>query len=72
MSGVLAGQQLHKRNIEGNAEGREGANREKLTVKKIINNDFFFSPFMSVINWVGLKICKQHSSLGIEAYGSIR
>ena len=35
-------------------ETREGANREKLTVKKIINNEmfffFFFSPFMSLIN----------------------
>ena len=30
---------------------REGANREKLTVKKtIINNEIFFSPFMSLIN----------------------
>ena len=30
---------------------REGVNREKLTVKKIINNEmFFFSPFMSLIN----------------------
>ena len=26
---------------------REGVNREKLTVKKIINNEIFFSPFMS-------------------------
>ena len=37
------------------AKVREGANREKLTVKKIINNEmfffvFFFSPFMSLIN----------------------
>ena len=31
--------------------GREGVNREKLTVKKIINNEmFFFSPFMSLTN----------------------
>ena len=29
---------------------REGVNREKLTVKKIINNEFFFSPFASPIN----------------------
>ena len=30
---------------------REGVNREKLTVKKIINNEmFFFSPFMSLTN----------------------
>ena len=30
---------------------RAGVNREKLTVKKIINNEmFFFSPFMSLIN----------------------
>ena len=29
----------------------EGANREKLTVKKIINKEmFFFSPFMSLTN----------------------
>ena len=28
---------------------REGVNREKLTVKKIINNEMFFSPFMSLI-----------------------
>ena len=37
-----------------NARGvtREGVNREKLTVKKIINNEmfFFFSPFASLIN----------------------
>ena len=30
---------------------REGANREKLTVKKLIDNEmFFFSPFMSLTN----------------------
>ena len=29
---------------------REGVNRETLTVKKIINNEMFFSPFMSLIN----------------------
>ena len=29
---------------------REGVDREKLTVKKIINNEIFFSPFMSLIN----------------------
>ena len=29
---------------------REGVNREKLTVKKIINNEMFFSPFMSLTN----------------------
>ena len=30
---------------------REGANREKLTVKKFIDNEmFFFSPFMSLTN----------------------
>ena len=29
---------------------REGANREKLTVKKLIDNEmFFFSPFMSPV-----------------------
>ena len=31
-------------------QDREGLNREKLTVKKIINNEIFFSPFMSLIN----------------------
>ena len=33
-------------------EIREGANREELTVKKIINNEMFFcfSPFVSLIN----------------------
>ena len=36
--------------VEG-SKNREGANREKLTVKKIINNEmFFFSPFLSLIN----------------------
>ena len=29
---------------------REGVNREKLTVKKIINKEMFFSPFMSLTN----------------------
>ena len=30
---------------------REGVNREKLTVKKFIDNEmFFFSPFMSLTN----------------------
>ena len=34
--------------LNSNREG--GANREKLTVIKIINNEMFFSPFMSLIN----------------------
>ena len=41
---------------------REGANREKLTVKKIINNEmFFFSPFMSLINREKLCVNREKS-----------
>ena len=37
--------------IANNQVFREGVNREKLTVKKLIDNEmFFFSPFMSLTN----------------------
>ena len=41
---------------------REGANREKLTVKKIINNEMFFSPFMSLINRERLCVNREKSA----------
>ena len=41
---------------------REGANREKLTVKKSINNEMFFSPFMSLLNRE--KLCVNREKIG--------
>ena len=47
---------------------REGANREKLTVKKIINSEmFFFSPFMSLINRE--KLCVSRDKIGTKNPG---
>ena len=44
---------------------REGVNREKLTVKKIINNEmFFFSPFMSLINRE--QLCVNREKIGTK------
>ena len=43
---------------------REGANREKLTVKKIINNEMFFSPFMSLISRE--KLCVNREKIGTQ------
>ena len=45
-------QELFQRTGAGRKKFREGANREKLTVKKLIDNEmcFFLSPFMSLTN----------------------
>ena len=44
--------------------GREGANREKLTVQKIINDEMFFSLFMSLINRE--KLCVNRVKIGTK------
>ena len=43
---------------------REGVNREKLTVKKIINSEILFTPFMSLINRE--KICVNREKIGTK------
>ena len=43
---------------------REGANREKLTVKKSSTTRFFFSPFMSLINRE--KLCVNREKIGTK------
>ena len=43
---------------------QEGVNREKLTVKKIINNEILFLPFMSLINRE--KLCVNREKIGTK------
>ena len=50
---------------------REGANREKLTVKKIINNEMFFSPFMSLINREKLCVNREKSAPKIHHFFAV-
>ena len=49
---------------------REGANREKLAAKKIINNEmfFFFSPSMSLINREKLCVNREKSAPKIHHF----
>ena len=51
--------------------GREGANREKLTVKKIINNEIFVSPFMSLINREKLYVNGEKSAPKIHHFFTV-
>ena len=50
---------------------REGANREKLTVKKIINNEMFFSPFMSLIDREKLCVNREKSAPKIHHFFTV-
>ena len=51
---------------------REGANRENLTVKKIINNEmFFFSPFMCLINREKLCVNREKSAPKIHHFFTV-
>ena len=53
---------------------REGVNREKLTVKKIINNEIFvfvFSPFMSLINREKLCVNREKSAPKIHHFFTV-
>ena len=53
-------------------KSREGVNHEKLTVKKIINNEmFFFSPFMSLINREKLSVNREKSAPKIHHFFTV-
>ena len=50
---------------------REGVNREKLTMKKIINNEMFFSPFMSLINREKLCVNRENRHQKSNSFSSL-